>query len=113
MLPYFRKSEGLGPSATVVIDAPAHGGAGPLRQHSSARGSVSDCTQGLGRPSWGADTVFCDPWAWRCYFASELAEESRLIARVTGGFTDLTIDASLPDAGSWNAAWTTEIGITL
>jgi choline dehydrogenase-like flavoprotein len=30
VLPYFRKSEGLGPSATVTIDAPAHGNAGPL-----------------------------------------------------------------------------------
>lgn len=30
VLPYFRKSEGLGPSATVLIDAPAHGTTGPL-----------------------------------------------------------------------------------
>ncbi|MFO1028620.1 MAG: GMC family oxidoreductase N-terminal domain-containing protein [Acetobacteraceae bacterium] len=30
VLPYFRKSEGLGQAAPVVIDAPAHGTSGPL-----------------------------------------------------------------------------------
>ena len=30
MLPYFRKSEGLAPTADITIDAPAHNTAGPL-----------------------------------------------------------------------------------
>ena len=30
VLPYFRKSEGLGPSNEIVIDAPAHNSAGPM-----------------------------------------------------------------------------------
>jgi len=30
VLPYFRKSEGLGPIGDAVIDSPAHGGDGPL-----------------------------------------------------------------------------------
>ena len=61
--------------------------------------------------SWDDDTVFCDLWARRYYFASELAEETRLIAKVTGGFADLSIDASLPSSAAWKSDWSREIGI--
>ena len=66
----------------------------------------------LSNRTWGQDTVFCDPWARRYYFATELAEESRLIAMVTGGFAELSINASLSSSTDWNSSWSKEIGLT-
>lgn len=55
--------------------------------------------------TWDEDTVVCDPWARRCYFAHELPNESRLIARVTGGVTTTSIRVQLKQGDAWNNAW--------
>ena len=54
---------------------------------------------------WGKDTVICDPWARRAYFATELADESRLIAKVTGGFTAMSCTATIAGGTDWNTTW--------
>ena len=55
--------------------------------------------------TWHEDTVVCDPWARRCYFAHELPNESRLIARVTGGVTKTSLRAQLKPQEPWKNTW--------
>jgi len=51
--------------------------------------------------AWNEDTVICDPWAKRAYFAYALADEMQTISRVTNGEKRMTQKFRLAPHAAW------------